>query len=174
MFFLSVFTGPASAESERSRPVDYVIQVESPDSKEEVGHEVQAKGKVIIAEEDNVRSDLILLSFTRPATFPRYYVQDSTHLRFNPRETQAGETRHEADWKLTLKPGDAEDFGKKYYVYFVLIGKSSFSKIKGMEEMAKGEGIERLVFEKAFLNDSSQYYTMTDRIPIYRKFPERK
>ena len=171
---LIVSSGPALAESERSRPVDYVIQVESPSPKEEVGQEVQAKGKVFIGEEDNVKSDMILLSFIRPATFPRYYVQDSTHLRFDQRETQTGETRHEAEWDISLTVGNPKNFGKKFYVYFALIGKNSFGKIKEMEETAKGEGIERVVFEKNFLNDSSQYYTITDRIPIYRKFQEPK
>lgn len=171
---LAIFSGQAFSQSERSRPIDYVIQVETPAAKEEVGQEVQAKGRVFIAEQDNVRSDMILLSFIRPATFPRYFVQDSTRVGFDKRETQTGEIRYEANWELTLNPGAAEDFGKKYYVYFVLIGKRSLLELKDMEENAKGKGIERVVFEKRFLNDASQYYTMTDRIPIYRKFPDRK
>lgn len=148
----------------------YVIRVESPIRGEDVERELDARGRVIISRAEKMQDDMLLVSLIRPATYPRYYFQSQqVVLRF-----KEGKARREADWEVRLVVGDPGDFGKKFYVYFLLIGRRSLSEIQRMDKMTKEEGIGREEFESNFLSYSNKYYTSSESIPVYRKFPEYK
>ncbi len=144
---------------------DFAIEVKRPREKEEVNKEFDAKGKVIIGSKEETKSDMFLVSFIRPATWPKYYQQSTSKLSFREKNN-----KFEAEWTSHCWVGIPSDYGKKFYVYFFLMNKILLREIEEFNEKSGGEGISKVEFEDNFLDQPDKYFSKTEPIPIYRKF----
>jgi hypothetical protein len=162
-FFLTL--GDSQGQTQEGDTNDYVIEIERPVDREEVRREFDAKGTVIVKKQENIRQDMVLVSVIRPATYPRYYIQSRSKLKF-----VKSNSKYETSWLSHCWVGAPSDYGKKFYVYFFLMGTKSLREIEDMDESSNEEGIGKEEFETDFIDYPNKYYAKTKPVPIYRKF----
>jgi hypothetical protein len=161
----SLTLGDSQGQTQEGDTNDYVIEIGRPIDREEVRRKFDAKGTVIVKKQEDIRQDMVLVSVIRPATYPRYYIQSRSKLKF-----VESNGKYEASWLSHCLVGTPSDYGKKFYVYFFLMGIKSFREIEDMDESSNEEGIGKEEFETDFVGYSNKYYAKIKPVPIYRKF----
>lgn len=165
VLFLGIFFVPYAGLTQETKSSDnYVIEVERPVEGEEVAREFDARGKVIINPK-GISQDILLVSIIKPATYPRYYIQSRTILKFTMKNGD-----YEADWLSHCWVGSPNDYGKKFYLYIFLLEKKYLRELEDMDEKSSEDGIGEGEFKKDFLDVSNNYFVKTKPIQIYRKF----